>query len=324
MKAIIKYTSSYLPENIVTNNDLEKILDTNNEWIVARTGIEERRISKDESASDMAIKAVNTIIKKGANIKDVDAIIVATSTKEYSFPSTAGIIQANFGVKKDCLAFDLSAACSGLIFALNTGVSLIESGEAKKVLTIATEKCSDILNWADRGTAILFGDGVSACLLEYSSDEHNGIIATDSGSDINSDILAVVGGGSVNPVNEENVETKLNTIKMEGTEVFKNAVKRFNETITNTLKKASLSVDNINLIITHQANTRIMKSVAKDLNIPMDKFYINIQKYGNTSAASVGIALNEAIEKGVIKTGDTVLLTAFGAGLTWGSVLVRF
>ncbi|AEM21001.1 3-oxoacyl-(acyl-carrier-protein) synthase III [Brachyspira intermedia PWS/A] len=325
MRASIKYLSSYLPENVMTNYDLEKKLDTNNDWIVSRTGIEERRIAdKKESTGDMAVKAVSKLKDKGAVIEDADAVIVATSTKSYTFPSTAGLVQKAFNIKNSCLAFDISAACSGYIYALNTAASLIESGECKKVLIVAAEKCSDILNWEDRTTAILFGDGVSSALLEASSDDSKGIISTDIGSESNDEILIVKGGGSVNPITEENVEDNTNTISMAGTEVFKKAVKTFDETINKTVKNADLELKDLSLIITHQANTRIMNAVAKTLGLNDDKFYINIQKYGNTSAASVGIAFTEAFESNAIKEGDYVLLTAFGAGLTWGSTLIKF
>lgn len=326
MKACIKNLSSYLPENILTNYDLEKKLDTNNDWIVTRTGIEERRIAdKNESSANMAIKAVKKLIEKNENISDADAVIVATSTKSYTFPSTAGLIQKEFNIKNSCLAFDISAACSGYIYALNTAASLIESGECKKVLIVATEKCSDIINWEDRSTAILFGDGVSVALIETREDNDSGvIIATDIGSEPNDEILIVKGGGSAEPITEKNVEDKLNSISMEGTEVFKKAVTTFDETIRKTVKSANLELNDLNLIITHQANTRIMNAVAKKLGLDDSKFYVNIQKYGNTSAASVGIAFTEAFEKNAIKKGDYVLLTAFGAGLTWGSTLIKF
>lgn len=326
MKACIKNLSSYLPENILTNYDLEKKLDTNNDWIVTRTGIEERRIAdKNESSANMAIKAVKKLIEKNENISDADAVIVATSTKSYTFPSTAGLIQKEFNIKNSCLAFDISAACSGYIYALNTAASLIESGECKKVLIVATEKCSDIINWEDRSTAILFGDGVSVALIETREDNDSGvIIATDIGSEPNDEILIVKGGGSAEPITEKNVEDKLNSISMEGTEVFKKAVTTFDETIRKTVKSANLELSDLNLIITHQANTRIMNAVAKKLGLDDSKFYVNIQKYGNTSAASVGIAFTEAFEKNAIKKGDYVLLTAFGAGLTWGSTLIKF
>lgn len=326
MKACIKNLSSYLPENILTNYDLEKKLDTNNDWIVTRTGIEERRIAdKNESSANMAIKAIKKLIEKNENISDADAVIVATSTKSYTFPSTAGLIQKEFNIKNSCLAFDISAACSGYIYALNTAASLVESGECKKVLIVATEKCSDIINWEDRSTAILFGDGVSAALIESREDDESGvIIATDIGSEPNDEILIVKGGGSAEPITEKNVEDKLNSISMEGTEVFKKAVTTFDETIRKTVKSANLELSDLNLIITHQANTRIMNAVAKKLGLDDSKFYVNIQKYGNTSAASVGIAFTEAFEKNAIKKGDYVLLTAFGAGLTWGSTLIKF
>lgn len=325
MKAKIKYLSSYLPEKIVTNYDLEKTLDTNNEWIVTRTGIKERRIAdKSESTGDMAVKAAEKLKEKGAILEDADAVIVATSTKSYTFPSTAGLVQKALNIKNSCLSFDISAACSGYIYALNTASSLIESGECKKVLIIAAEKYSDILNWEDRTTAILFGDGVSSALLEAIDDESKGVIATDMGSESNDEILILKGGGSVHPITEENVENKTNTVKMSGTEVFKIAIKTFDNTINKTINSANLELKDLSLIITHQANTRIMSAVAKSLGLSEDKFYINIQKYGNTSAASVGIALTEAFEEGRIKEGDYVLLTAFGAGLTWGSALIKF
>lgn len=326
MKAYIKNLSSYLPENILTNYDLEKKLDTNNDWIVTRTGIEERRIAdKNESSANMAIKAVKKLIEKKEKIDDADAVIVATSTKSYTFPSTAGLIQKEFSIKNSCLAFDISAACSGYIYALNTATSLVESGECKKVLIVATEKCSDIINWDDRSTAILFGDGVSAALIEAREEDESGvIIATDIGSEPNDEILIVKGGGSAEPITEKNVEDKLNSITMEGTEVFKKAVTTFDETIRKTVKSANLELSDLSLIITHQANTRIMNAVAKKLGFDDSKFYVNIQKYGNTSAASVGIAFTEAFEKNAIKKGDYVLLTAFGAGLTWGSTLIKF
>ena len=326
MKACIKNLSSYLPENILTNYDLEKKLDTNNDWIVTRTGIEERRIAdKNESSANMAIKAIKKLIEKKEKIDDADAVIVATSTKSYTFPSTAGLIQKEFNIKNSCLAFDISAACSGYIYALNTATSLVESGECKKVLIVAAEKCSDIINWEDRSTAILFGDGVSAALIEAREDNDSGvIIATDIGSEPNDEILIVKGGGSAEPITEKNVEDKLNSITMEGTEVFKKAVTTFDETIRKTVKSANLELSDLNLIITHQANTRIMNAVAKKLGFDDSKFYVNIQKYGNTSAASVGIAFTEAFENNAIKKGDYVLLTAFGAGLTWGSTLIKF
>ena len=190
---------------------------------------------------------------------------------------------------------------------------------------MATEKCSDIVNWEDRSTAILFGDGVSAALIEAKEENESGIIvATDIGSEPNDEILIVKGGGSAEPITEKNVEDKLNSITMEGTEVFKKAVTTFDETIRKTVKSANLELTDLNLIITHQANTRIMNAVAKKLGFDDSKFYVNIQKYGNTSAASVGIAFTEAFEKNAIKKGDYVLLTAFGAGLTWGSTLIKF
>lgn len=323
MKAYIKHLSSYVPKKILTNKDLEKILDTDSEWIITRTGIEKRHIAENESISDMAIKAVKKMEDKGAKISEANAIIVATSTKDYIFPSTAGIIQKEFDINEKCLSIDISAACSGYIYALNTASSLIESGECKKVLVVAAEKCSDLLNWQDRTTAILFGDGVSAVMLE-STEEEKGIMTFDIGAEPNENILIVKSGGSVSPINEKTLEEKGNTITMEGTEVFKKAVKTFNDTITKTVSKLGIELEDLSLVITHQANKRIMKAVAKELGIGEEFFYINIDKYGNTSAASVGIALTEAFEDGKIKENNYVLLTAFGAGLTWGSTLIKF
>lgn len=324
MKAYIKYFANYLPEKVLTNYDLEKTLDTNNEWIVSRTGIEQRRIAEDETISEMAVNAVKKLIEKCENIEDTDVIIVATSTKDYIFPSTAGIIQKEFNIQKKCMSIDISVACSGYVYALNTAATMIESSEAKKVLIVAAEKYSNIVNWDDRSTAIIFGDGVNVTMVEATEDNSKGIIAMDIGASGNDNILLVKSGGSASPIDDKNIEENSHKVYMDGTEVFKNAVPTFKNTMLKTIKEAGLTLDDINLIITHQANTRIVKAISKELNVPIEKFFVNIQKYGNTSAASIGIALTEAFDEGKIKEGDHVLLSGFGGGLTWGSTLIRF
>lgn len=324
MKAYVKYFANYLPEKVVTNYELEKTLETNNEWIVSRTGIEARRIAENKTVSEMAVIAVKKLAEKCSNIENVDVIIVATSTKEYIFPSTAGIIQKEFNIQKKCMSLDISVACSSYVYALNTAATMIESEEAKRVLIIAAEKYSNIINWNDRGTAILFGDGVNATIVEAIDDNSKGIISMDIGASANENILLVKSGGSVNPIDEKNIEENRHKVYMDGKEVFKSAVPTFKKTMLKTIENAGLKIDDINLIITHQANIRIVKAIAKDLKQPIEKFFVNIHKYGNTSAASIGIALTEAFEEGRIKEGDWVLLSGFGAGLTWGSTLLRF
>ncbi len=322
MKAKITYTANYLPENILTNADLEKTLDTNNEWIVSRTGIEERHIANDnENAYTMAMNAIDKLKTKGADLSDIDSIVVSTTTKNYLSPSTASLIQSALGLK-NCMTLDLSAACSGYIFGMNTITSMIESACFKKVLFVASEKMSIDTDWDNRGTAILFGDACSVAILEANEVDDSGIIEMDMEVEPR-DILILKSSGSDYPITEEAIDNKEDKIHMEGSEVFKLAVTRFSSSIRTAMEKASLKLEDIKLMIPHQANVRIIKALAKEMNMSLDKVMVTIQKYGNTSASSIGLALTDAIENGLVKKGDYVLMSAFGAGLTYGTTIVK-
>lgn len=324
MKAYIKKIANYIPQNAVTNDKLSESLDTNHEWIFTRTGIAQRFISdKEESSLSMALNAIESLSLTDEELSSIGAIIVSTSTKEYISPSTATLIQNSLKIN-NCITLDLSAACSGYIYALNTASPLIESGQCRSILILSSEKYSDIVNWQDRGTAILFGDGCNATLLCQTDDDDKGIISADLGSEEHAELLMVKKGGSANPIDESNIDDNEHYVQMIGSEIFKHAIKFFTQTIGNTISKSPYTIDDIDLLIPHQANIRIMKSLAKNMELPMEKVFINIEKYGNTSAASIGIALTEAIDDGRVTQGSKVVLAAFGGGLTWGSTLIRF
>ncbi len=309
MGSKITGTGIYLPKETLTNFDLEKLVDTSDEWITTRTGIKERRIAKEESVLEMAKAAsLNAIRDANLDPNDIDVILVATLTPEKKFPSTGCLLQSEIGNRKG-YAFDLSAACSGFIYALEVADSFIKSGRAERVLIVGAEKLSEIVDWTDRSTCVLFGDGAGAVVLE-SSDDDSDILASRMYSDGNLwDILYA---------------EKCGYIKMKGRELFKVAVRNMEEACREVLKMGSISPEEISLVIPHQANVRIINALAEKLGIPKERVYVNIDRYGNTSAASIPIALYEAIRKGRLKRGDRVLLTAMGGGLTWGAVLMRF
>jgi len=321
----ISGVGSYVPEKILTNYDLSNIVETSHEWIVSRTGIEERRIAtKDQAASDLGTKAALKALED-ANVKpdDIDLIIVATATPDHVFPSTACIIQDKIGANK-AAAFDLSAGCSGFIYAVATGANFIKAGAYEKVLVIGSEVLSKVVDWEDRNTCVLFGDGAGACVLER-CEEGYGILSYELGSDgSGSDLLIVPAGGSRMPASEETVKEKLHTIKMEGKEVFKFAVRIMEKASLDVLQKANLQVEDLDFFIPHQANIRIIDSALKKLNLSKDKACTNLNKYGNSSAASIPVALDETIKEGRIKKGDNVLMIGFGAGLTWASMVVKW
>ena len=299
----------YLPNKRLTNFDLEKMVDTSDEWITTRTGIKERRIAEDETTSYMAYKsALSAIERSGISKEEIDGIIVATLSPENQFPSTACLVQEKLGLK-DIFAFDLSAACSGFLYGLEVAWSMISAGRAKRILLIGSEKISSIVDWKDRSTCVLFGDGAASVIL-----------TNDKG---NSDILAskIYSDGSLWKLLYAPL---CGYINMKGRELFKVAVRSMEEACRYVLNKAGLSPEDVDLVIPHQANIRIINSLAEKLNIPEEKIYTNIHKYGNTSAASIPIALYEALEEGRLKRGDIVLLTAMGGGLTWGATLLRF
>jgi 3-oxoacyl-[acyl-carrier-protein] synthase-3 len=318
-------TGSYVPDKIITNHDIEKIVETSDDWITERTGIKERRIASDtQSASDLAYEASVAALKKAhLKARDIDLIIVATVTGDMPFPSTACLLQARLGAK-NAAAFDLNAACSGFLYGLHIAQGMIKSGLHNRILLAGTEILSKFTDWEDRGTCILFGDGAGAVIIEPTR-EKRGICSTHIYSDGNlSDLICLPGGGSKHPCTRESILKKLHYIKMKGNETFKVAVRTLEELATSTLADNKIDPSQLSLLIPHQANLRIIQATAKRLGLPMEKVFLNIEKYGNTSAASIPIALNEASESGRLKNGDYILLEAFGGGLTWASSLIRW
>ncbi|MDX9714450.1 MAG: beta-ketoacyl-ACP synthase III [Dissulfurispiraceae bacterium] len=325
MKAKIISTGSFSPEKVLTNADLEKIVDTTDQWITDRTGIKERRIaSENQCASDLGYEAaISALNAAGLKPEDLDMIIVATVTGDMLLPSTACVLQAKLGAF-NAVAFDINAACSGFIFGLSTACSYINAGSYKKIMVIGVECLSKFTDWDDRTTCVLFGDGAGAVILEPSGDD-SGILSTDIYSDGSyAELLYVPGGGSKKPASEETLKEGDHYIKMKGNEVFKIAVKTLENLVINTLKKNNVDPSELSLLIPHQANMRIIQATAKRLGLTPERVFVNIEKYGNTSAASVAIALDEAVKTGRIKKGDYVLLEAFGAGLTWASALIKW
>lgn len=313
-------TGRYLPDKILTNFDLEKIVDTSDEWIRSRTGISERRISDSDTAtSDLATAAaLKAMDNAGISEKEIDAIIVATATPDMAFPSTACIVQSNLGAK-NALAFDVQAACTGFIYGLSIGEKFISAGDAKTVLVIGAETLTKICNWQDRNTCVLFGDGAGAAVLKK-VEKGTGILATLLGAEgWKGKVLTLPAGGSRMPASIDTVKTGKHFIHMDGGEVYKFAVGIMPRATLEVVKKAGLTLRDIDLIVPHQANKRIVESAVKRLKIEYDKMFVNLNKYGNMSSASIPVALDEARSQGLIKTGDNVVLVGFGAGLTWGS-----
>jgi 3-oxoacyl-[acyl-carrier-protein] synthase-3 len=318
-------TGSYVPEKILTNADLSRIVDTSDEWITTRTGIKERRIAaKDEFTSDMATKAALKAIEQ-ANIAaaEIDLILVATATPDMLFPATACFVQKNIGAT-NAACLDISAACAGFLFGVEIAQQFITSHTHDTVLVIGADKLTSITNWTDRNTCVLFGDGAGAAILRHRGGAH-GVISTHIGSDGQfTDILFMPGGGSRCPITAENVGRNLNTIHMSGKEVYKQAVIAMFSAAQKALQQAGLSIEDIACVIPHQANLRIIEGIADRLGIPLEKFYVNLDRYGNTSAAAVAIALDEANRTGRIKPGDFVLMVVFGGGLTWASTVIEW
>jgi 3-oxoacyl-[acyl-carrier-protein] synthase-3 len=317
-------TGKYVPERVLTNFDLEQMVETSDEWIVTRTGIRERRIcSPEEAASDLAYHAsLQALERAGLTAEDIDLIIVATITPDSAFPSTACVLQDRLGAKK-AAAFDLSAACSGFIYALAAATSMIASGMYRHVLVVGAECLSKITDYTDRNTCILFGDGAGAVVLGQVP-EGRGFRSFVLGADgSGGNLLNLAGGGSRCPASEQSLKEKKHYIYMAGSEVFKFAVRIMGSAALEAVEKAGLAKDDIDLLVPHQANIRIIQSALEKLNLPEEKCMINLDKYGNVSAASIPIALAEAVEEGRIREGDRIVLVGFGGGLTWGaSVLV--
>lgn len=324
IKAGIIGVGSYVPKNIITNFDLEKIMDTSDEWIKTRTGISERRIvSEFEATSDMASKAALEAIKNAnINVEDIDMIIVATVTPDSPLPSTACIVQEKIGAV-NAIAFDLAAACSGFLYSMNISKRFIESKMYKNILLIGAETLSSVVNYDDRSTAVLFGDGAGAAII--SSVEEGGILSIVNGADgTGKDYLKIPAGGSRIKAGEYSIKNKLHSIKMSGNDVFKFAVRKMSEESIKAIEKAKLSLEDIDFLIPHQANIRIIESSAKRLGLEKDKVYINLTRYGNMSSASIPVAMDEAFREGRIKKGDKIVLVGFGGGLTWGSSVVQW
>lgn len=324
-KAGIIGTGSCLPDRIMTNHDLEKVVDTSDEWIKTRTGISERRIADENTAtSDLSTTAALRALEN-ANLKpeDIDLIIVATVTPDMAFPSTACIVQKNIGAV-NAAAFDMEAACSGFLYGLATADCFVRAGLYRNVLVIGAETLSKIADFTDRNTCVIFGDGAGAAVVSEVPEQY-GIISTYLGADgRGGDLLKQPAGGSRMPATVETVQERLHYIKMDGSEVFKFAVKIMGEAAEKALEKCGMKKEDIDYLIPHQANIRIIESAVKRLKISNDKVYVNIDRYGNMSSASVAIALDEVNRNGRLKDGDKVVLVAFGGGLTWGSVVLKW
>lgn len=324
MRARITGTGSYVPAKVLTNVDLERMVATSDQWITERTGIRERRlVTPGEACSDLAIKAAEGALKAaGVSAAELDMILLATCTGDYPLPATACLIQHRLGASR-AAACDLSAACCGFVYALSVADAYVKTG-LRQVLVIGSEVMSAITDWTDRNTCILFGDGAGAAVVS-ASDGERGILSSHLKSDgALCDLIIVPGGGSRNPPSEKIVEERMQFIRMKGNETFKVAVRTLEDIARETLAANNLSVQDLDLYVPHQANGRILKSVADRLGLPIEKMMLNLDRYGNTSAASIPIALDEAVQEGRIKEGSLVMIGAFGAGLTWASALIRW
>ncbi len=323
---LIRGTGYYLPEKILTNDDLSKIVDTSDEWIRTRTGILERHIAaSQEATSDLAYKAAQNALKN-ANYdpESIDALIVATVTPDMLFPSTAALLQAKLGLR-NVLSFDLNAACSGFLYALEIGRNLLNCNHYKRILVVGAEKLSSIVNWEDRTTCVLFGDGAGAFILERENNTNLGIIDQVLGADgSHADVLCLPAGGSRLPASINTVQSHLHSISMNGKELFKMAVRLMAKSVENLLERNHLTHNDIAWLVPHQANLRIIQSLAQILEVPMDRIFCNLDKTGNTSAASIPIAFAQANEMNCFKKGDNIILVAFGGGLTWGATLIKY
>lgn len=318
-------TGSYLPEKVLTNFDLEKMVDTTNEWIVTRTGIHERRIAGDNQAtSDLALRASKKALEN-AHLKseEIELLIVATITPDMLFPSTACVLQAKIGAK-NAVCFDINAACTGFIYALSCAEQYLRGGIYKTALVVAAETLSKITDWQDRNTCVLFGDGAGAAVLRRERTKR-GIISMCLGSDGQyQDLLNMPAGGSKIPATENSVKERLHFLKMRGNEVFKVAVQSMFKSANEALKKSNLTCEDVRFVIPHQANTRIITAMAKRIGIPMERVFLNIHKYGNMSAATTAVGLDEVVNERTVKAGDILELVAFGAGFTRGACVIRW
>ncbi|MGB9765315.1 MAG: beta-ketoacyl-ACP synthase III [Candidatus Saccharicenans sp.] len=324
-KIKIRSTGIYIPEKVLTNADLEKMVETSDEWITTRTGIKERRLaSPDQASSDLGVEAAKMALKRAKlTPEDIDLILVATNTPDTIFPSTACWIQKKLGVK-EIPAFDLQAGCTGMLYGLIVSEGLIISGSCRRILLIGVDVLSKITNWQDRSTCVLFGDGAGAFILEESNNE-SGLLSHFWGADGSlGELLILPGGGTLHPTTEQTVKDKLQYLQMKGNDVFKHAVKRMGESAIEALKRAGLDKSQVDYLIPHQANLRIIDATGERLNLPKDKVMANIAKYGNMSVATIPVALHELIEAGKLHPGQIIVLVAFGAGFTWASAVYRW
>ncbi|HUF63361.1 MAG TPA: beta-ketoacyl-ACP synthase III [Verrucomicrobiales bacterium] len=324
---VIAGTGSYVPDRILTNDDLARMVDTSDEWIQSRTGIRERRIAADNQAtSDLATRAAERALEQaGVRPEELGLLIVATVSPDTFFPATACYVQKNLGAT-NAVCFDVSAACSGFLYALNIARQFISTESCEAALIVGAEKLSSIVNWSDRNTCVLFGDGAGAAVLKRAaSGSGHGVLSSCMGSDgTQTDILVVPGGGSACPITPENAALRLNTIRMAGREVYKYAVTAMRRACEQVMADAGLTAEQIDMVIPHQANIRIIEAITERLGVPPERTFVNLDRYGNTSAAAVAIALDEANRTGAIRRGDHVLLVAFGAGLTWAGAVIRW
>lgn len=324
ISAIITGTGSFVPEKRLTNEDLSKLVDTNDEWITQRTGIKERRIAgSHESTATLASHAATRALQKaGLEPKHLDLIVCGTITPEMAFPSTACFVAASLGLDSTP-AFDLSAACSGFLYALDTAAAFIKAGKYQRVLVIGAETLSRVTDYQDRQSCIIFGDGAGAVVLERSTEKGSGLLYSSMYADGHGWELLYCAPGSKHPINETMVAGRQQYMKIKGRDVYKFAVQRFHELIEDAMKQCNLTADEVKLIVPHQVNQRIIDSAMDKLDLPLEKAFVNISKYGNTSAASIPIALDEAMQQGKLVKGDVVIFVAFGAGLTWANAVVR-
>jgi 3-oxoacyl-[acyl-carrier-protein] synthase-3 len=325
LRSKISGTGSYVPKKVLDNFDIAKKIDTSDDWIIERTGIKERRIaSDDEAASDLCYEAAKRALKAASiRPRDIDLIIVATMSGDMPMPSTASMLQKKLGANK-AGAFDLNAACSGFLYGLSVADNFIKTGASKKLLLVGAEVNSKFLDWKDRSTCVLFGDGAGAVILEPTRGKR-GILSTHLYSDGNMwDYINIPGGGSKHPPSSKTVKDRMHYIKMKGNETFKVAVRTLEKLVIDTLKANAVKPSQLAMLIPHQANLRIISATAKRLKLPMSKVAVNLEKYGNTSSASIPIALDEVVQQGRIKKNDYVLLEAFGSGLTWASALIKW
>jgi len=324
-KATITAVGHYVPEKVLTNLELEKMVDTNDEWIRSRTGIRERRIMEHGASSDMAVKAIESLLaRRKISASEIEVIIVATVTPDMMFPATACIIQQKIGATK-AWGFDLSAACSGFLFALATGAKFIETGTHSKILIVGVDTMSSIVDYTDRNTCILFGDAAGAVLLEPSDEDGYGVIDHKLYCDgTGGQFLSMTGGGSLNPATHETVDKKMHYVFQDGKNVFKLAVKGMADVSVEIMDRNGLKAEDVAWLVPHQANLRIIDATADRMGIDRGKVMINIEKYGNTTAATIPLCLSEWWESGKLRRGQNVVLSAFGAGYTWGAVYLKW